>query len=313
MLSFLPASFELIGYVLLAPLILGITPIEAAVMGAVLSAVSPAVVVPRMVDLTEKGYGSKKAVPQMIMAGASCDDIFVIVLFTTFLAMASGEKVNLKSFANIPVSIILGIALGAVAGFCLYFFFELFYKRGNYIRNSTKVIVILGVFFLLVTIENKLADKVAISGLLAVVSMACVLKFKSDENVSARISQKFGKIWIGAEVVLFVLVGAAVDIRYTLEAGAPAVLLIFAALVFRSAGVWISTFKTKLNLKERLFCVISYLPKATVQAAIGSVPLAAGLSCGKTVLSVAVLAIIITAPLGAFCIDSTYKKLLVKD
>lgn len=313
LLSFLPASFELIGYVLLAPLILGITPIEAAVMGAVLSAVSPAVVVPRMVDLTEKGYGAKKAVPQMIMAGASCDDIFVIVLFTTFLAMASGEKVNLKSFANIPVSIILGIALGAVAGFCLYFFFELFYKRGNYIRNSTKVIVILGVSFLLVTIENRLADKVAISGLLAVVSMACVLKFKSDENVSARISQKFGKIWIGAEVVLFVLVGAAVDIRYTLEAGAPAVLLIFAALVFRSAGVCISTFKTKLNLKERLFCVISYLPKATVQAAIGSVPLAAGLNCGKTVLSVAVLAIIITAPLGAFCIDSTYKKLLVKD
>lgn len=313
LLSFLPASFELIGYVLLAPLILGITRIEAAVMGAVLSAVSPAVVVPRMVDLTEKGYGAKKAVPQMIMAGASCDDIFVIVLFTTFLAMASGEKVNLKSFANIPVSIILGIALGAVAGFCLYFFFELFYKRGNYIRNSTKVIVILGVSFLLVTIENRLADKVAISGLLAVVSMACVLKFKSDENVSARISQKFGKIWIGAEVVLFVLVGAAVDIRYTLEAGAPAVLLIFAALVFRSAGVCISTFKTKLNLKERLFCVISYLPKATVQAAIGSVPLAAGLNCGKTVLSVAVLAIIITAPLGAFCIDSTYKKLLVKD
>lgn len=313
LLSFLPASFELIGYVLLAPLILGITRIEAAVMGAVLSAVSPAVVVPRMVDLTEKGYGAKKAVPQMIMAGASCDDIFVIVLFTTFLAMASGEKVNLKSFANIPVSIILGIALGAVAGFFLYFFFELFYKRGNYIRNSTKVIVILGVSFLLVTIENRLADKVAISGLLAVVSMACVLKFKSDENVSARISQKFGKIWIGAEVVLFVLVGAAVDIRYTLEAGAPAVLLIFAALVFRSAGVWISTFKTKLNLKERLFCVISYLPKATVQAAIGSVPLAAGLNCGKTVLSVAVLAIIITAPLGAFCIDSTYKKLLVKN
>lgn len=313
LLSFLPASFELIGYVLLAPLILGITRIEAAVMGAVLSAVSPAVVVPRMVDLTEKGYGAKKAVPQMIMAGASCDDIFVIVLFTTFLAMASGEKVNLKSFANIPVSIILGIALGAVTGFCLYFFFESFYKRGNYIRNSTKVIIILGVSFLLVTIENMLADKVAISGLLAVVSMACVLKFKSDENVSARISQKFGKIWIGAEVVLFVLVGAAVDIRYTLEAGAPAVLLIFAALVFRSAGVCISTFKTKLNLKERLFCIISYLPKATVQAAIGSVPLAAGLNCGKTVLSVAVLAIIITAPLGAFCIDSTYKKLLVKD
>lgn len=313
MMSFVPASFEILGYILLAPVILGITRVEAAVMGAVLGAVSPAVVVPRMVKLMDSGYGTEKAIPQMILAGASCDDIFVIVLFTTFLSMAQGGKANVAAFLNIPVSIVLGILLGAVTGYLLYLFFETAYARKHYVRNSMKVIIVLGFSFLMIAIENWLDGKVAVSGLLAVVSMACVLKMKSTAFVSKRLSEKFGKLWLAAEVVLFVLVGAAVDIRYTLEAGAAAVLMIFVALLFRTVGVCLCTVKTGLTVKERLFCVIAYLPKATVQAAIGSVPLAAGLPCGKIVLSVAVMAIIITAPLGAFGMDAVYKKFLEKE
>ena len=310
LLSFVPASCELLGYVLLAPVILGITRVEAAVMGAVLAAVSPAVVVPRMVSLMEKKYGTDKAIPQMILAGASCDDIFVIVLFTTFLGRAQGGSADMMDFVNIPVSIVLGILLGAVVGYGLYLFFETAYARKHCVRNSMKVIIVLGFSFLLIAIEGWLEGKIAVSGLLAVVSMACVIKLKSTAFVSKRLSEKFGKLWLAAEVMLFVLVGAAVDIRYTLKAGVAAIIMILAALVFRSIGVLLCVAGTKLTWKERLFCVIAYLPKATVQAAIGSVPLAAGLSCGNIVLSVAVMAIVITAPLGALGIDSSYKKLL---
>ena len=313
LMSFVPATCEIAGYILFAPLLLGINRIEAAVMGAVLGAVSPAVVIPRMVMLMEEKYGTKKAIPQMIMAGASCDDIFVIVLFTTFLSMAQGGSADIIDFVNIPVSIVLGILLGAVTGYGLYLFFETSYAHKHCVRNSTKVIIVLGFSMLLVSVEGWLEGKVSVSGLLAVVSMACVIKIKSTAFVSKRLSEKFGKLWIAAEVVLFVLVGAAVDIRYTLSAGIAAVFMIFIALIFRTAGVLICTIKTKLNMKERIFCVIAYLPKATVQAAIGSVPLAAGLACGKIILSVAVLAIIITAPLGALGIDNTYKKLLEKE
>lgn len=313
LMSFVPATCEIAGYILFAPLLLGINRIEAAVMGAVLGAVSPAVVIPRMVMLMEEKYGTKKAIPQMIMAGASCDDIFVIVLFTTFLSMAQGGSADIIDFVNIPVSIVLGLLLGAVTGYGLYLFFETSYAHKHCVRNSTKVIIVLGFSMLLVSVEGWLEGKVSVSGLLAVVSMACVIKIKSTAFVSKRLSEKFGKLWIAAEVVLFVLVGAAVDIRYTLSAGIAAVFMIFIALIFRTAGVLICTIKTKLNMKERIFCVIAYLPKATVQAAIGSVPLAAGLACGKIILSVAVLAIIITAPLGALGIDNTYKKLLEKE
>ena len=313
MMSFVPASFEIIGYLLFAPSILGITRVEAAVMGSVLAAVSPAVVVPRMVQLMETKYGTEKAIPQMIMAGASCDDIFVIVLFTTFLSMAQGGSADIKTFANIPISIILGIILGAIVGYLLYLFFETAYAKKHYVRNSMKVIIVLGFSFLLIAIESWLEGKIAVSGLLAVVSMACVLKMKCTAFVSKRLSEKFGKLWLAAEVILFVLVGAAVDIRYTLEAGIAAVAMIFVALIFRSFGVLLCTVKTNLSAKERAFCVIAYLPKATVQAAIGSVPFAAGLPCGKIVLSVAVMAIIITAPLGAFGMDLTYKKILTRE
>lgn len=313
MMSFVPASFEIIGYLLFAPSILGITRVEAAVMGSVLAAVSPAVVVPRMVQLMETKYGTEKAIPQMIMAGASCDDIFVIVLFTTFLNMAQGGSADIKAFANIPVSIILGIILGAIVGYLLYLFFETAYAKKHYVRNSMKVIIVLGFSFLLIAIEGWLEGKIAVSGLLAVVSMACVLKMKCTAFVSKRLSEKFGKLWLAAEVILFVLVGAAVDIRYTLDAGLAAAAMIFVALIFRSFGVLLCTVKTGLSAKERAFCVIAYLPKATVQAAIGSVPFAAGLPCGKIVLSVAVMAIIITAPLGAFGMDLTYKKFLTRE
>lgn len=310
LLSFVPATCEIIGYILFAPVILGINRIEAAVMGAVLGAVSPAVVVPRMVNLMDRKYGTQKAIPQMIMAGASCDDIFVIVLFTTFLSMAQGGSAKILDFVNIPVSIILGILLGAVVGYGLYLFFETSYAHKHCVRNSMKVIIVLGFSFLLIAIEGWLKGKLSVSGLLAVVSMACIIKMKSTAFVSKRLSEKFGKLWLAAEVMLFVLVGAAIDIRYTLSAGIAAVLMILIALIFRAIGVLICMIKTNLIWKERAFCVIAYLPKATVQAAIGSVPLASGLACGKIVLSVAVLAIIITAPLGAIGIDNTYKKFL---
>ena len=310
LMSFVPASFEIGGYLLLAPALLGVNRVEAAVMGAVLSAVSPAVVVPRMLRLMEQRRGTDHSVPQMILAGASCDDIFVIVLFTTFVNMAQGGSAQVAAFLNVPVSILLGVALGALVGIALALFFECAYTRGHGVRNSTKVIVVLGMAFLLITVEGWAKGTVAVSGLLAVVSMACVLKIKSTAVVSRRLSEKLGKLWIAAELVLFVLVGAAVDVRYTLRAGAGAVLMILAALVFRAMGVLVCLIRTPLSARERLFCVIAYLPKATVQAAIGSVPLAMGLPCGELVLSVAVLGILITAPLGALGIDASYKKLL---
>lgn len=310
LLSFLPASFEILGYALLAPILLKISTIDALLMGAVLSAVSPAVVVPRMSMLMDEGYGTDKAIPQMIMAGASMDDIFVIVLFTSFLGMAMGQGVDLSQFAKIPISIVLGIAIGAVFGLVASFVFEKSFSKKHLIRNSMKVIIILALSFLLVAIEGLLKEKIAISSLIAVVAMAMTIRIKSVESVSARLSAKFAKLWIAAEVMLFVLVGAEVDIRYTLDAGLMAIVMIFAALAFRTVGVLIALAGTGLNKKEKLFTVFSYLPKATVQAAIGSVPLAMGLESGKIILSVAALAILITAPLGATAMDLTYKRYL---
>lgn len=313
LMAFLPASFELFATVLFAPALLHVTRTEAAVMGAVLSAVSPAVVVPRMVSLMENGWGTEKSIPQMILAGASLDDVYVIVLFSTFLNIEQGGSASLRDFADVPVSILSGILLGIICGLLLAFFFETSYSHRRMIRNSTKVIIVLGVSFLLNAAETWLKPYLPLSGLLAVMSMACALHLKSTPAVSARLAEKFGKLWIAAEVVLFVLVGAAVDIRYTLAAGPSAVLMIFLVLAIRSLGVMICLLKTPLSKKERLFCVISYLPKATVQAAIGSVPLSLGLPCGNLVLSVAVLAIVITAPLGAFGMDVTYRRFLTKN
>lgn len=313
LMSFLPALFEMGAVVLIAPRLLGVTYTEAAIMGAVLGAVSPAVVVPKMVSLMENKYGTNKSIPQLILAGASLDDVFVIVLFTTLVSMEQGGTTSLMDFLNIPISIILGILMGTVTGLIIALFFEFAFQHNRLIRNSLKVIIVLGFSFLLVSLEKWLENIVSVSGLLAVISMACVIQIRSTDSVTKRLSEKFGKLWLAAEVILFVLVGAAVDIRYTLSAGFGAIILILSALLVRSVGVYLSLIGTNLNFKERLFCIIAYLPKATVQAAIGSVPLSLGLSCGNIVLSVAVLSIIITAPLGAFGMDLTYKKLLTKE
>jgi len=313
LMSFIPACFEVIAYVLFAPQLLGIARIDAAVLGAVMSAVSPAVVVPRMVQLIESQYGTKHCVPQLILAGASCDDVFVIVLFSTFTAMAQGGSARITDFINIPISIFLGIVMGAAVGWMLSLFFEIMRSHRQEIRISLKTIITLSISFLLLALEAYIKKYIAISGLLAVISMACILQIKCPPSVSEKLSAKFGKLWLGAEILLFVLVGAAVDIRYTLNAGIPAVIMIIAALLIRSTGVFLCLIGTQLNRKERIFCIIAYLPKATVQAAIGAVPLALGLPCGQIVLSVAVLGIMITAPLGALGIDCSYLTLLTHD
>ena len=307
LMCFLPACFEIIGMVLLAPLLLGISILDALIMGTVVAAVSPAVIVPKMLKLIETGYGKDKSIPQMIMAGASVDDVFVIVLFTSFTGLAQGESFSPISLIQVPISIILGIGLGILIGIILGFFF-----KKVHMRDSIKVIIILSISFLLVTLENSLKGIIPVSGLIAIMSIGISLqKIRSD--ASKRISTKFSKLWVAAELMLFVLVGATVDIKYAFSAGIMAILLIFGVLVFRMIGVLICLIKTKLNKKERIFCMIAYCPKATVQAAIGYIPLTMGLSCGNIVLTVAVLSILITAPLGAFFIELLYKRLLKKE
>lgn len=304
LMCFVPATFELAGMLLLAPRILGISLLEAAIMGAVVAAVSPAVVVPKMIKLIDEGYGTKKSIPQLILAGASVDDVYVIVLFSTFTGLAKGDSVSAMSFINIPVSVVLGIALGIASGWLLAVYF-----KKVHVRDTIKVIIVLSISFILVSAENALSTPITFSALIAVMFIGIALSRYRNET-AVRLSGKFNRLWVGAEVVLFVLVGASVDIGYALSAGAGAVILIFGVLIFRIAGVFVCLPGTNLNMKERLFCMLAYTPKATVQAAIGSVPLAMGLSCGSIVLTVAVLAILITAPLGAFMIDLTYKKLL---
>ena len=312
LLSFLPASFEILAYVIFVPKLLGLSLIESLLMGAVMAAVSPAIVVPRMVKLIDEGYGKNESVPQMILAGASCDDVFVLVLFSSFLSMAKGSAFSYKSLLNVPISIVLGIGLGIIIGYLLYLFFERRYKNGTYIRNSSKVIIILAFAFLLVSMEGMVKDIIPVSGLLAVIAMASSYKIKAEEKVVERLSEKFAKLWIFAEILLFVLVGAEVDIKYMTEIGSVGILLIFLGLIIRSLGVFLSVSGSKLNKNEKIFTIFAYTPKATVQAAIGSVALANGLESGMAILSVAVLAIIITAPLGAILIDNSYKKLLKK-
>ncbi len=307
LMCFLPACFEILGMLVLAPPLLHISYLDAAIMGAVVGAVSPAVIVPKMLRLMEEGYGTQKSIPQMILAGASVDDVFVIVLFSAFTGLAQGESLSPLRFAEIPVSILLGVLVGAALGLLLAFFFQ-----RVHMRDSIKVLLILSLSFLLVALEDALEGIVPISGLLAVMSLGIALQRKRDV-VAKRLSLKFSKLWVAAELLLFVLVGATVDLHYAYAAGLSAVVLIFGVLEFRMAGVWCCLLRTKLIFKERLFCMLAYMPKATVQAAIGSVPLAMGLSCGNIVLTVAVLAILITAPLGAFLIDLTYKKLLPRD
>jgi len=305
-MCFVPACFEMIGMVILAPQLLGISVIDAAIMGAVVGAVSPAVIVPKMLKLMEEDYGTQKSIPQLILAGASVDDVFVIVMFSAFTGLAQGNSVSIQSFINIPISILLGIIIGCVIGFILAKFFE----KIN-VRDTAKVIILLCLGFVLVSLEDNFSSVIPFSALISIMGMGIALQ-KKRETMAIRLSIKFNKLWVAAEIILFVLVGVTVDISYALSAGITAVILILGVLLFRMIGVLICLIKTDLNVKERLFCVIGYTPKATVQAAIGGVPLAMGLSCGHIVLTVAVLAILITAPLGAFMIDKSYKKLLTK-
>ena len=310
LMAFLPATFEIGAFLLFAPMLLNVSRMEALLMGSVLAAVSPAVVVPRMVALMDEGRGTDKKIPQLILAGASLDDIFVIVLFTAFLGINMGDGVGAMTFLNIPISIVLGIALGAFVGFAVAYLFELFHRKGLTIRSTLKTILLLATSFLLLAIEGWLEGVIAVSGLLAIMSMAMVYAMRTKAEVVNRLKDKYGKLWLAAEVLLFVLVGAAVDIRYTLSAGLLAVAMILIGLAFRSVGVFLCLLGTDINKKERLYTVFAYLPKATVQAAIGAVPLSMGLSCGNIILSVAVLGILITAPLGAILMDSTKNKLL---
>ncbi len=304
LMCFLPACFEMVGMVLLAPRLLGLNMIEAALLGAVIGAVSPAVIVPKMLKLMEEGFGTEKSIPQLILAGASVDDVFVIVIFYAFLSLVQGGQMSPASFVKIPVSIAFGIGIGAIAGILLAYLF-----KKVHMRDTAKVLIFLSVSFLLVTAEDKLTGNITFSALIAVMCMGIALQ-KRRRPVAERLSVKFNKLWVSAELMLFILVGATVDLHYVQTAGWAAVILLFGVLVFRMAGVFFCLLGTKLSGKERLFCMIGYLPKATVQAAIGGIPLAAGLACGNVILAVAVMAILITAPLGAFLIDLTYKRLL---
>lgn len=307
LMCFVPACVEIIGTVLLAPLLLGISTLEAAVMGSVLAAVSPAVIVPRMIRLMEEGYGVDKGIPQLILAGASVDDVFVIIIFTAFTSLASTGELSPVSILQIPVSIVLGIVAGVIVGMVLVKFFRTFHMR-----DSVKLLIILSFSFLLIELQNQLEGIVPFSGLLAIMSLGIVIKRKYD-ILAKRLSGKYNKLWVAAEIFLFVLVGATVDLKYAAVAGVSAVLLVMGALVFRMMGVALCLIKTDLSRKERLFCMVAYVPKATVQAAIGAIPLTMGLSCGQIVLTIAVLSILITAPFGAICIDNLYKKLLEKE
>ena len=306
LMCFVPASVEMLGTVIVAPMLLGVTRLEAAVIGSVIAAVSPAVVVPRMIRLIEEGYGKNKSIPQLILAGASVDDVFVIVVFTAFTVLASTGEMSVTSFIQIPISIVVGIIFGGCIGMLMVLFFKKYHMR-----DSVKILIILSISFLILEAENRMQGYIPVSGLIAIMSMGIIIKQKY-EVLALRLSVKYNKLWLGAEVFLFVLVGATVNLRYVASAGVVAILVIIGALLFRMTGVAISLVKTDLSPKERLFCMMAYTPKATVQAAIGAIPLSMGLECGSIVLTVAVLSILITAPFGAICVDNFYKKLLEK-
>lgn len=304
LMCFVPACFEILGVILVAPKLLGISVLEAAILGAVIAAVSPAVIVPKMLKIMEEGYGKKHSIPQLILAGASVDDVFVIVIFTALISLAQGEKISVLNFLQIPISIGLGILFGMITGVILSVFFKRFHMR-----DSVKVLIILSLSFLLIECEKQLKGILPMSGLLAIMSMGVMLN-RSYRILSKRLSAKYNRLWVAAEVLLFVLVGVSVDLSYVRETGILAVFVIVAALVIRMAGVFVSLLKSGLSWKEKLFCMLAYTPKATVQAAIAGIPLSLKLSCGKIVLTVAVIAILITAPFGAICVDKTVKKLL---
>ncbi len=304
LMSFIPAGFEIMAFLIFAPILLNVTYLEAGIIGAVMSAVSPAVVVPKMTRLIDEGYGTDKAIPQMIIAGASVDDIFVIVIFTSLVSIASGGSFSMIDLGKVPLSIVLGLSAGIIAGLLLVWFFKKYHMR-----DTVKVLILISISILFMPLEQFLSDITGFSGLLAIMSMGIVI-LNRYAVLAKRISGKFSKLWVAAEITLFVLVGSAVNISYVLKAGFITVLMIFIGLFFRLLGTYIILIKTQFNQKERLFIMLSQIPKATVQAAIGAIPLSIGLACGDLVLTFAVVSILITAPLGAFLIDITHKQLL---
>ncbi|WP_100065732.1 cation:proton antiporter [Miniphocaeibacter massiliensis] len=304
LMCFIPACFEILGMVIIGPKIFDISILDAAIIGTILGAVSPAVVIPKMLYLMERNIGTKKSIPQLILAGSSVDDIFVIVLFTIFTGLAQTGNISIASFLQIPISIITGVVVGLFIGILLVKLFKYIH-----IRDSVKVIIILSISFILVTAEDYLESTVPFSGLLAIMTLAIIIQ-KKYTVLSSRLSIKFSKLWIAAEIILFVLVGASVDLVHVSSEGVSVIIVIFGALAFRMIGVLLCLLKTNLTFKERVFCIIAYVPKATVQAAIGGIPLAMGLPIGTLALTIAVLSILITAPLGALGIDLSYKKLL---
>ena len=307
LMCFVPACIEMVAVLVLAPLLFKTTLLESAIIGSVMAAVSPAVVVPRMIRLIEEGFGTKESVPQLILAGASVDDVFVIVVFTSLMALATTGDTSIVNFIQIPTSILLGVLLGAILGVLLVLFFKRFE-----VKDIVKVLIILSISFMLLEIQNQLEDVVAISGLLAIMSMGIIIKRKNND-LATRLSMIYNKLWLGSEIFLFVLVGVAVNLKYALNAGLSVIILVILALIFRMLGVFISLLGANLNHKEKLFCMMAYTPKATVQAAIGTIPMMMGLECGELVLTIAVISILVSAPFGAICVDNTYKKLLRYD
>ncbi len=306
LMCFVPACFEIIGVVILGTQLLSMSVLDAAIMGSVIAAVSPAVIVPRMIRLIEEGYGKERGIAQLILAGASVDDVFVIVVFTALTSLASGGDVSIVSFVQIPIAIVCGILVGLLVGLLLSQFF-----RKIHMRDSVKVIVILSISFLLLELEKQLEGIIPMSGLIAIMSMGIAI-YRNFSALAKRLSIKYNKLWVAAEVLLFVLVGATVDIKYVIKLGMLGIAVVVGALIVRMIGVSVCLIKTKFTGKERIFCMLAYTPKATVQAAIGGIPLALGLSCGQQVLTVAILSILITAPLGALAVDFSYKKLLIR-
>lgn len=304
LMSFVPACFEMAGTILLAPRLLHFSLLDSAILAAIVASASPAVIVPRMLKLMQAGYGTDKNIPQMILAGDSVDDVFNIVVFTSLLGLTGGGRVSALRFAQIPVSILLGILVGVAIGLLLTVLF-----RKIHMRDSAKVIILLSLAFLLVGVEELIESTFPFSGLLSVMAAGVVL-LKRMPVVAKRLSTKYAKLWVGAEILLFVLVGASVNVGYVAQAGWRTILLLVCVLCIRAAGILLCLVKTNLNFKERLFCTFTGIPKATVQAAIGAIPLAMGLPGGDMMLAVAVLSILFTAPLGAFIIDISYKKLL---
>lgn len=307
LLCFVPALLEILGVVLIAPRVLGVTILEAAIMGSVLAAVSPAVIVPRMIKLTQEGYGKKRSIPQMILAGASIDDVFVMVIFSSLTALATGGSISVLSYLQIPIAILVGILVGVLSGLCLVKFFNTFHMR-----DSVKILIVLSISFLLLELEVQVAQWLPLSGLLAIMSVGITINQCYGE-LAIRLAAKYNRLWVAAEIILFVLVGATVDLSYVAQAGFIAALVVIGAMIFRMLGVYLSLYKTPFPFKEKVFCMLAYTPKATVQAAIGGIPLAMGLACGEQVLMLAVISILLTAPFGAIAMDRSYKKLLIRE